>query len=540
MKFEIVKNGRVVDVRDLAEGSHKVGRAKDCDLVLPSPQISKQHALIVVKGNKAAIVDLGSSNGVFVNGVLVRKQRIRSGDDVVIADYHIRLGSARSKVSPQVPGDAANAPAMPEMEFGLDGAAAFQAQPLVDAFQAAVPETPAPEFTPQEKLMLMMDEKVLSPFYGVMKSVDWRMLMVAILGGGFLLAVAATVFSVLPWGQEIATREALKRAHTVISQVVRENYRVLSKTGDFTKLSVAAGESEVGMLAVAIVDPRANTIIAPTKLLNKSITDPRYLLAIEDIKRNGKELVDIEKGDGVYVVAQPISLYSKDTNAPELSAIVIADFEIPRGIHAVYEPLVRAVLFAILLVIVGFYMITKMISHPIVQLNDQLDAALKGDNVNIACDYKFPELENLAQVVNFTVTRMKQSAGEGVLSQDDSELQNQAYERAIQGVDQATSDALLLLDREKKIVFVGNVAEELLSIRSQYSLGKNISDATSDSAFAGTVIDLIERVLGSLGETAQAELEVNGTMRNVVAVGHKNSDGSIHYVLVTVKMNEQA
>ncbi|MCB0404056.1 MAG: FHA domain-containing protein [Bdellovibrionales bacterium] len=540
MKFEILKNGRVVDVRDLPEGSHKVGRAKDCDLVLASPQISKQHALIVVKGNKAAIVDLGSSNGVFVNGVLVRKQRIRSGDDVVIADYHIRLGGARSKVSPQVPSDAVNAPAMPEMEFAMDGAAAFQAQPMADALRAAVPETPAPEFTPQEKLMLLMDDKVLSPFYGVMKSVDWRMLMVIILGTGFLFAVAATVLSVLPWGQEIATREALKRAHTVISQVVRENYRVLSKTGDFTKLSVAAGESEVGMLAVAIVDPRANTIIAPTKLLNKSITDPRYLLAIEDIKRNGKELVDIEKGDGVYVVAQPISLYSKDTNAPELSAIVIADFEIPRGIHAVYEPLVRAVLFAVLLVIVGFYMITKMIAHPIVQLNDQLDAALKGDSINIACDYKFPELENLAQVVNFTVSRMKQAAGDGVLSQDDSELQDQAYERAVRGVDQGTSDALLLLDREKKIVFVGNVAEELLSIRSQYSLGKNISDATSDAAFAGTVIDLIERVLGSLGETAQAELEVNGTMRNVVAVGHKNSDGSIHYVLITVKMNEQA
>src|SRR5690606_16027182 len=109
----------------------------------------------------------------------------------------------------------------------------------------------------------------------------------------------------------------------------------------------------------------------------------------------------------------------------------------------------------------------------------------------------------------------------------------------VQGFDQGSSDALLLLDREKKIVFVGNVSEELLSMRSQYSMGKNISDATADSAFAGTVIDLVERVLGTLGEPADAELEVNGTMRKVVAVGYKNSDSSIHYVLITVRMNEQ-
>jgi hypothetical protein len=92
------------------------------------------------------------------------------------------------------------------------------------------------------------------------------------------------------------------------------------------------------------------------------------------------------------------------------------------------------------------------------------------------------------------------------------------------------------LDKEKKVKFVGHVLEELIGMRSEYSKGQNISDCCRDAGFAGTAIDLSERVVGSLGETQNAVLDINGTNRPMVAVGHRSQNGEIRFILLTVRM----
>lgn len=51
-----------------------IGRGADCDLRLGSSTISRHHCMIRVRGREAAIIDLGSSNGTFLNGHRVRSQ----------------------------------------------------------------------------------------------------------------------------------------------------------------------------------------------------------------------------------------------------------------------------------------------------------------------------------------------------------------------------------------------------------------------------------------------------------------------------------
>ncbi|MFM8314824.1 MAG: FHA domain-containing protein, partial [Deltaproteobacteria bacterium] len=80
MKFEILQNGKVELTKELGEGSYKIGRASDCDIVLESNQVSKHHALLVVRGERAAILDTGSSNGTFVNGILIKKQLVKESE----------------------------------------------------------------------------------------------------------------------------------------------------------------------------------------------------------------------------------------------------------------------------------------------------------------------------------------------------------------------------------------------------------------------------------------------------------------------------
>ncbi len=58
-----------------------VGRSRECDVVLADTGISRQHAQIRPGGAGWEIEDLGSTNGVLVNGTPVTgRQALRSGD----------------------------------------------------------------------------------------------------------------------------------------------------------------------------------------------------------------------------------------------------------------------------------------------------------------------------------------------------------------------------------------------------------------------------------------------------------------------------
>lgn len=64
-----------------------IGRAADCDLRLRIPAVSRHHCQIRLGAGEATLVDLGSSNGTFLNGQRVRSQApLHTGDE-------IRLGS---------------------------------------------------------------------------------------------------------------------------------------------------------------------------------------------------------------------------------------------------------------------------------------------------------------------------------------------------------------------------------------------------------------------------------------------------------------
>jgi hypothetical protein len=172
-------------------------------------------------------------------------------------------------------------------------------------------------------------------------------------------------------------------------------------------------------------------------------------------------------------------------------------------------------------------------------MHDQMDAALKGDDITISAEAKFPELEALATVMNFSISRLREAGGGAIATptaSGDSEAEDADFVKAVEEFEQGSSDGLLLLDREKKVRFVGRILEDLISLRSQYAQGQNISDACRDQSFAGTAIDLTDKVMSSLGESQSAMLEVNGIARNLYATGHKNKQGDIRFILLTVKL----
>jgi|GEM_PF-1943940 len=63
-----------------------LGRLESCDVFLDDPKTSRQHARISKQGAQYFIVDLNSSNGTYLNGVLVKKSPLVFGDRIRIGD----------------------------------------------------------------------------------------------------------------------------------------------------------------------------------------------------------------------------------------------------------------------------------------------------------------------------------------------------------------------------------------------------------------------------------------------------------------------
>jgi FHA domain-containing protein len=68
-------------------GSMVLGRATDCQLVLYSSRVSRRHAMFTLTDAGLTVQDLGSANGVFVNGTRIDgRMKLDGGDEVLLGD----------------------------------------------------------------------------------------------------------------------------------------------------------------------------------------------------------------------------------------------------------------------------------------------------------------------------------------------------------------------------------------------------------------------------------------------------------------------
>ena len=74
----------------LGEEPAVIGRMPDCAVPLSDPQVSRRHAEIRRDEFGFRVVDLGSTNGTQVNGVVVKEQSLNDGDVIVVGATSLR------------------------------------------------------------------------------------------------------------------------------------------------------------------------------------------------------------------------------------------------------------------------------------------------------------------------------------------------------------------------------------------------------------------------------------------------------------------
>jgi sigma-B regulation protein RsbU (phosphoserine phosphatase) len=78
-----------------------LGRAHECDLILPDVLLSRRHAEIVRAANGWVLRDLGSLNGTRLNGLRVRREEpLREGDEIGMSDWRLVFHDTQAPADP--------------------------------------------------------------------------------------------------------------------------------------------------------------------------------------------------------------------------------------------------------------------------------------------------------------------------------------------------------------------------------------------------------------------------------------------------------
>jgi len=83
-------SGTVVRERELDRERIRIGRKPENEVQLDDLAVSNEHALVTTIRNDSFIQDLGSMNGVRVNGRLIKHHHLQDGDEITIGVFTLR------------------------------------------------------------------------------------------------------------------------------------------------------------------------------------------------------------------------------------------------------------------------------------------------------------------------------------------------------------------------------------------------------------------------------------------------------------------
>ncbi|MEQ8663667.1 MAG: FHA domain-containing protein, partial [Gammaproteobacteria bacterium] len=89
-KLVLSMNGAVLGEFPLDKERISIGRKPDNDIQIDNLAVSGKHALVITILDDSFLEDLGSTNGTYVNGKLVKKHALRNGDVIGLGKHELK------------------------------------------------------------------------------------------------------------------------------------------------------------------------------------------------------------------------------------------------------------------------------------------------------------------------------------------------------------------------------------------------------------------------------------------------------------------
>lgn len=179
LRIELSLKDRAIETYTCTQPEVIVGRDPAADIVIDNPGISRHHMKFAKnEGGTYIVTDLGSKNGIFLNGDLIQEEPVRNNDVLVLGKFTMRV-----KIEKEGAPRRAQPEARPSDD--IDGTTVLSKEQMArmmadvklqsPAAAAAAPARKTPASAPPEKA----------------SGLPFEMLII----GGIILLIIATVFT---------------------------------------------------------------------------------------------------------------------------------------------------------------------------------------------------------------------------------------------------------------------------------------------------------------------------------------------------------
>lgn len=475
---------------ELQSGENLVGRSMEANVSLKLDGVSKNHLKITVNEGSCYLEDLGSLNGTFLNGKLIKQTTAQNKDKIAIPNAIFQLVEVEEKkvAAEPTPGD----------EIPADDALAYQ--------------EPAPKNIP-EKIRHFFKTKVMSVIHGFNEQYEWSVLLGILLFIFIIAAIALTIGPVLQDSRQFLMREVALRGTQYTKEVSRFNAMAL-KQKDIDGISTTFLDNDAeGVTSYELFDTDGR-IVRPIKKLNDRINDAFSVEAKfffknqENLERSFKKRLD----DDQIGIARAITAYNVQTGQQDPVGVIAIKFR-PQSLTgqsannstAFLEALILTSLVGIIFWAIVYYMTKK----PIIEMKRQMEEVVRGRRKELDSKLLFEELHPLRQSINSLLSRLRE-----LQSEDTGEFaeieEDESYVRFFYELMQGSVGPVMILNSEKNIEHINLECEDLVGIRESSGQGTSLMDSARDQGFAATVIDLCDKSASADGANQKENYELTG------------------------------
>lgn len=494
---------------ELQEGESTIGRDETCDIHLPLGGISKTHLKITVNGSHAYVEDLGSSNGTFVNGKLIKRINAKGGDKVALPNVIFQLVYIQERTI---------AIAKDDTEEKVDD---LVYNPTGNKFFV--------------NTVTFFQRKIMPAVYNINKEYEWRIL-VGIFFSIFVFAtVALSIQPVIRTSRNILLYEVVKRGSHYAKVITQINRKTLERKR-YDQLDTNFLDKEDGVVSYELFDMEGR-VLQPLAKLNQITSEYFSNKAREwyEIENNALKTFKKRLGDGEIGIAKMIRVYNPRREVEEPVGIIAIRFkptslayEASSNVSSYLEAVATSAVIGLLLYAFLYFLTMK----PITDMRNQIEAVLAGKEKSLKSDYLMSEILPLRNSINALLQTVRELQGDGSDTEFEEQEDDSTYVAVLEEFMTGADGPVMILDSDKKIKRINVECEDLVGIRESMGVDMDVMEVAKDQGFAATVVDMCDRCANDSGKNQTETYELAGYDYNIhiTALMGKDSFAKAYYI----------
>lgn len=496
----------------LKNGDNTLGRDASCDIHFTVEGVSKKHLNISIAEDGLYVSDLGSANGTFLNGKIIKKAAAKSGDKIGLPNSILQLVYVQEKkviVTKKISNQR-------EIEENLDDI----------MLGGEAPESPV------GKIFWLFKYKLMSLVHGINQEYEWRILLAIFTAMFALVTITLTIGPVLQDSKNVLMNEIKIRGAHYADEISRTNTKALEqKALERVDTSFLDGAGQDGVESYELIDLDGR-VLRPISKLNEYSNDTVTVQIKEWFNnpknKNIKDARILQLEGGKIGIGKQIFIYDPKTGTQESVGIIAIRFapttltaEASKSARLYFESLVTSFLVGILFFGVVYYLTLR----PIEELKFQIEEGLRGKRRSVESKLLFEELNPVRNAVNTGLQRIRE------LQRDESDVDpndiesDTTYVNVLLEFLNGAAGPVMVLNSEKNLIKLNTQAEDVCGIRLSMSEGQNILDITKERGFAATLIELCDNSANNSGTSQSGGYELQGKSYNVFVNSIMGKDG---------------